>query len=158
MVNDESSLSLIKGVLLGVLAPGATLRTIVRLLSVGTPGPRQIDLSIRVESTSVPNPSASSPASANLSAIATSALEIVRTVNIQSIAPFFSAFELDSFHRRRGIQPLMDLNAPTGRESSQDVALTAKLAACGPWDVEVLAIDLVVSEVCSIHPLAAVIC
>ena len=143
MIDDQTSSSMIESVSLGALAPGDSLRKALRLRSIGAVGERQIDLSFHI----VPTFPTSLGATLPLSAIASSA-EILRTVKIHAISPFFSAFEVNHYQRRRAIQPLMDLAAPTGWESSSDVGLTAKLASCGPWEVEILAIKLSIAEVC----------
>ena len=143
MVDDQSSSTFIKSTFLGSLAPNATLRKTFRLLSTGKPGERQIDLSIRVE----PNFLLRSTASTSQQSSIAATKEILRTINIKTIDPFFSTFELQSFNRRKPIQKLMDLNPPTGWEGSNEVGLVVRLAACGPWEVEIMRLELVVAEV-----------
>lgn len=129
-IDDQITPSFVKAVSLGTLTPSASLRKTFQLACVGSPGDRQLDISIRshpVSSQSASEPSTSSSPST----------EILRTLTIPAVLPLHCAFDTFFYERRRPVKPLLDLSEPDGWEGASDVSLVVKVHAAGPWDVEV---------------------
>lgn len=132
-IDAESSPSLIKAFSLGVLAPYASLSAPFRLLCVGSPGERALDVSIRAQPTLL---------SESALLAAASSTEILRTLAIPAVQPLFAAFDTHFHRRRRPVKHLLDFEEPTGWEGASDVTVIAKMCAAGPWELEVVGIRM----------------
>ncbi|KAM0752891.1 hypothetical protein T439DRAFT_323501 [Meredithblackwellia eburnea MCA 4105] len=138
-VDERSSFSYIKEVPLGVLAPSSKLSKTIRLLSIGSPGERQLDVSIRAQPTLLGETSLPSTSSAN--SIPTST-EILQTLTIPAVPPIFASFDTHFHHRRRPGKHLLDFSQPDGWDGATEVTLIAKLCSAGPWDLDVVQMSL----------------
>ncbi|BGP12883.1 hypothetical protein JCM10213v2_000800 [Rhodosporidiobolus nylandii] len=137
LVDSQSSTSVIESLSLGTLTPGASLRKTFHLTSLGPPGTRFVDVTVRT----IPTLSASSASSPPPAAIPSPA-EVTRTLAIPAVHPVLAAFDTQMFHRRRPLKPLPDLQEPDGWEGAQEAQLVARLQAAGPWDIEVVGMRL----------------
>ncbi|KAK4692347.1 trafficking protein particle complex subunit 11, partial [Phenoliferia sp. Uapishka_3] len=131
-IDSHTSSSLIKAVSLGTLSPSSTLSKTFCLHCVGSPGDRQLDVSIRSQPTLLGSPSAVVPSST----------EILQTLTIPALAPVFAAFDTHFHKKRRAVQHLLDFEEPTGWEGASDVTMVAKFCAAGPWELEVVGLRL----------------
>lgn len=130
-IDDQSTTSFIKAVSLGVLSPSASLRKTFQLSSFGSPGDRQLDLSIRCQPVTSQSPQ-------EPSATSSSATEILRTLTISAVRPLHCAFDTHFHERITPVKPLLDLTEPDGWEGASEVTVVVKIHAAGPWDVDVV--------------------
>ncbi|GAA5914419.1 hypothetical protein JCM6882_008227 [Rhodosporidiobolus microsporus] len=135
LIDDQSSASVIESLSLGTLSPGSSLRKTFHLESLGPPGARFVDVTIRA----IPTISPGSPSAASLPPAAIpSPTESTLTLSIATLPPFTASFDVQSFpSRRRAVKPLLDLARPDGWEGASEVGVVATLGGRGPWEVEV---------------------
>ncbi|GAA5919086.1 hypothetical protein JCM1841_003742 [Sporobolomyces salmonicolor] len=133
LVDDQASTAVIESLSLGLLAPNTSLRKTLFLESLGLPGDRQLDVTLRAQ----PSPSSTSSLS-----VIPSSTEITRSLSIPAVRPVLAAFDTQMYRRRRAVKPLLDLTEPDGWEGASDATLMAKLQAAGPWDIEVTGIRI----------------
>lgn len=69
-------------------------------------------------------------------------LEVLRTITIPAVHPFVCTFDTRSHQRTRAVKGLLDMSDEDGWEGARDVTLVLRMDAVGPWDVEVLSIDV----------------
>lgn len=129
-IDDQATPSFVKAVSLGRLSPSASLRKTFQLSCVGSPGDRQLDLSIRSQPVS-------SQSAGEASATSSPSTEVLRTLTIPAVRPLHCAFDTHFHERRRPVKPLLDLSEPDGWEGASDASVVVKVHAAGPWDVEV---------------------
>ena len=136
MLDGESSSGLIKGVSLGLLAPGGTSLKTLWLLNTGAGGDRVVDISIQSRSTMTSLESLASEA-----AEVADTTETLRTIVVPTAAPIKVSYDV-VYRRNLGEQlGLADLrrfdsefwNMGDGGEA----LVTAKMECCGPWSLKV---------------------
>lgn len=123
-IDDQTTTSFIKAVSLGALSPSASLRKTFQLSCIGSPGERQLDLSIRCQ------PSANE-------ATTLPATEVLRTLTISAVRPLHCAFYTHFHERRVPVKPLLDLTEPDGWGGASEATVIVKLHAAGPWGIGV---------------------
>ncbi|OCH86086.1 hypothetical protein OBBRIDRAFT_890731 [Obba rivulosa] len=146
-VDDQRSSSLIKGVSLGVIPPGASLLKTIYLCSSGVAGDRTIDISVQSRSTATPEPS--SPASPSLSADISlvDKGETLQTLVVSAVEAF--KLEHDVTYRRSlrpqpGPSDLRTFDADYWDDRDGGEAIVASTFVCsGPSSVAVEAIKLI---------------
>ncbi|GAA6036838.1 hypothetical protein JCM8097_006306 [Rhodosporidiobolus ruineniae] len=140
LVDDQSSTSVIESLSLGTLSPGASLRKTFLLSSLGLPGTRNMDVTVRaiptLSSSSNSSPSALSPAAVP------SPTETTRTLSVPTVLPFVAAFDTQLHHRRRPVKALLDFEEPDGWEGASEATAAVRVRAEGPWEVEVMGMRL----------------
>ncbi|GAA6001644.1 hypothetical protein JCM10207_002245 [Rhodosporidiobolus poonsookiae] len=134
-VDSQSSTSVIESLSLGSLAPSASLSKTFHLTSLGVPGVRFVDVTVRA----IPTLS-SSPAAALPPAAIPSPAEVTRTLSIPAVPPLLATFDAQVLHARRAGKALLDLSPPDGWEAASDATAVVRVQAAGPWDVEVLSL------------------
>ncbi|EMD33144.1 hypothetical protein CERSUDRAFT_118207 [Gelatoporia subvermispora B] len=146
-LDDQKSSSLVKGIPLGVLPPGASLLKTIYLFNDGIAGDRTLDISVQSRSTATPEPS--SPASPNLSAEASlvDKSETLQTLTVGAVEAFKVEHDI-TYRRALGPQAgPSDLRAFSAehwddREGGEAV-IASKFACAGPSSVVVESIKLV---------------
>lgn len=134
MVDDQRSASFIRDVSLGTLQPGSKIRKTFRLLCAGSAGDRPLDISIRsLPATSTTSQGVDPPIHST---------ETLRTLTVTAVHPFNHAFDTHVYHRRKAVKALLDMSESTGWEAASDASIVARLHAAGPWELDVLSIDL----------------
>ncbi|GAA5831856.1 hypothetical protein JCM11251_003912 [Rhodosporidiobolus azoricus] len=142
LIDDHSSTSVIESLSLGTLSPGFSLRKTFHLESLGQPGTRFVDVTIRA----IPTLSSDSSPSLSPAAIP-SPTESTLNLAVPVLPPFTCTFDLQAFpHRRRAVKPLLDFSRPDGWEGATEVAALAQLGGRGPWEVEIERVDLRTEE------------
>lgn len=129
-IDGQATPSFVKAVSLGTLAPSASLRKTFQLTCVGSPGDRQLDLSIRAQPVS-------SQSASETSTTSSPSTEVLRTLTLSAVRPLHCAFDTHFHERRRAVKALLDLSEPNGWEGASDVSVVVKIHAAGPWDIEV---------------------
>jgi len=138
-LDDEQSSAMIKGIAVGILAPGVSTVKTLRLLSTGAVGDRMIDISVQSRSTATPqlrkeNDSPISPALLDVT-------DTLRTVTIPTVDPFKSTTNV-VYRRALGAQPgLSDLKTfDTDYWDDSDggeAFITSTFECVGPWNLEI---------------------
>ncbi|SCV68679.1 BQ2448_800 [Microbotryum intermedium] len=153
LVDEESSLSFIKGISLGTIAPNGRLRKTVHLDCVGAAGDRLLDLSVRSIASSLnatPSvaevPGAPENGSMEPAPSSSNFTELLRSIAISAVDPVHSAFQVLFHQKRKALKPLLDLAPPDEWNAASDVTVVGTLHAAGPWDLKVTSLKLV-SEV-----------
>lgn len=80
LVDDQESVSLIKGINFGILAPGATGRKVLKVVNSGSAGERMLDLSIQSRVTESTNDSEGSQSG--------DICEVLRTIELPVVSAF----------------------------------------------------------------------
>lgn len=130
LVDELSSNSILKNILVGKISPNSSIRKTIRLLSLSIPGERTLDFILRSQST-LPDASIS-----NIT-------ELNRSLIVSAIKPLQAQFQTRFHKKRNNVKALLDLTELNGWEGASDVELVAKVCAMGPWPLEIVGVKLV---------------
>jgi hypothetical protein len=129
-IDDELSQSLIKGIALGTIIPGAmTLKTLY-LKNTGGVGDRVLDISIQ-----------------SRSPVAQDTSEVLRTLFVPTVAPMRVEYGVKYLHARRPLPGLTDLRTYESDYwddgEGGEALVVAGMTCMGPWGVSVETVRLV---------------
>ncbi|SGY32475.1 BQ5605_C002g01369 [Microbotryum silenes-dioicae] len=149
LVDEEWSLSFIKGISLGTITPKTRLRKTMHLECVGAAGDRLLDLSVRSIASSLKTaPVAEVPSAPDNGIIepappSNNFTELLRSIIIPAVDPLRSAFQVMVHQKRKALKPLLDLAPPSEWDAASDVTVVGTIHAAGPWDLEMTSLKLV---------------
>ncbi|KDE06050.1 hypothetical protein MVLG_03604 [Microbotryum lychnidis-dioicae p1A1 Lamole] len=149
LVDEEWSLSFIKGISLGTITPKTRLRKTMHLECVGAAGDRLLDLSVRSIASSLKTaPVAEVPSAPDNGIIepappSNNFTELLRSIIIPAVYPLRSAFQVMVHQKRKALKPLLDLAPPSEWDAASDVTVVGTIHAAGPWDLEMTSLKLV---------------
>lgn len=129
-IDDEHSQSLIKGIALGTIIPGATTLKTLYLKNTGGAGDRVLDISIQ-----------------SRSPVAQDTSEVLRTLFVPTIAPMKVEYGVKYLHARRPLPGLTDLRTYESDYwddgEGGEALVRAGMTCVGPWGVSVETVRLV---------------
>jgi hypothetical protein len=137
-VNEEQSSGLIKGIDLGVLAPGATATKTVYLTSTGGAGDRHLDFSF--QATSIDDNKTAATLSPEAPSLQDST-ELLESLVVPTINPFgleHKAVYRRTTHAAGGILDLATFEGDYWDDADGgEAVLTTSLTSIGPWTVQI---------------------
>lgn len=129
-VDDEHSQSLIKGVTLGSIVPGATTHKTLYLTNTGGVGDRILDISLQ-----------------SRSPVAQDTSEVLRTLSVPTVAPMKVEYGVKYVHARRPLPGLTDLRTYESDYwddgEGGEALIKARMVCAGPWSLSVETVRLV---------------
>lgn len=112
IIGEQQSTGLIKGVSLGILAPGETASKTLLLASTGTNGDRMVDISVQSRTAPLSSPISRPGSPSGPDALETSSTEnneILQTLEIPIIAPFIFKQQMVYMRKDGALNALSDL-------------------------------------------------
>jgi trafficking protein particle complex subunit 11 len=123
-VDDELSQSLVKGVTLGTIMPGAMTHKTLYLMNTGSVGDRVLDISLQ-----------------SRSPIAQDTSEVLRTVSVPTVAPMRVEYGVKYMHARGPLPGLTDLRTYEtdywDDGEGGEALVQARIVCTGPWSLSV---------------------
>jgi hypothetical protein len=149
-IDSERSSGLLKGVALGLVAPGVTATKTIHLFNAGAPGPRVLDISI--QSTDPATRAAGAAPSTPLTPARGDMAETLQTLSIPTVAPVTVAHDVRYMRSCAPMAPLTDLRAYEGDYWDESVGGEAvvglRMTCAGPHAIGVETVRLVRKVCC----------
>ncbi|THV06232.1 hypothetical protein K435DRAFT_773423 [Dendrothele bispora CBS 962.96] len=140
-LDKEQSSAMIKGVAVGVLAPGVSVVKMLHILSTGAVGDRMIDISVQSRSIATSQPPNVNEDDSPISPALLDITDILQTVTIPTVDPFKTTMNVAykrALSTRPGLGDLRTFDAEYWDDSDGGEAFITSIFECvGPWNLEI---------------------